>query len=224
VNTGSLPVIDACWRRIGVSGDRSCPELSVHIHCRNCPAHNEAARRLLDRPLPRGYREDWAATFAVPPPTAASRDLRTAIVFRVAAEWFGWPSAFLHEVITRRPAHSIPHRHSQAVLGLINVRGELLILVSLPRLLGVSEETVSTAGRVVFPRLLVVGAADRRIAFAVDEVHGLVQFGAQDLTDVPATLAGTQKSQSTAILRWNGEIVGLLDPARLLPSIERIIA
>jgi chemotaxis-related protein WspD len=223
VSTDSLPAIDACWRRIGVSGDRSCPELTAHIHCRNCPAHNDAARRLLDRPLSRGYREDWAATFAPPPPAAAARDLRTAIVFRVAAEWFGWPSAFLHEVITRRPAHSIPHRHSEAVRGLINVRGELLILVSLPRLLGMGEETVATAGRVVFPRLLVVGAADRRVAFAADEVHGLVQFGAQDLTDVPATVAGTQKSQSTAVLRWNGEIVGLLDPARLLPAIERII-
>lgn len=224
MNTSSLPAIDACWRRIGVSGDRSCPELLVHIHCRNCPVHNDAARRLLDRPLPLGYREDWAATFAAPPRATVSHDLRTAIVFRVAAEWFAWPSAFLHEVITRRPAHSIPHRHSDAVLELINVRGELLILVSLPRLLGMSDDAIPTAGRVIFPRLLVVGPADRRVAFAVDEVHGLVQFGAQDLLDVPATVAGTPKSQSTAILRWNGEIVGLLEPSRLMPAIERSIA
>ncbi len=26
-----------CWNRIGVSGDRSCPELATVVHCHNCP-------------------------------------------------------------------------------------------------------------------------------------------------------------------------------------------
>src|SRR5258706_152676 len=32
------PAIDACWNRIGVRGDGSCPELARHVHCRHCPA------------------------------------------------------------------------------------------------------------------------------------------------------------------------------------------
>ena len=41
--------IDECWREIGVSGDRTCPELVEHLHCRNCPTHAQIARKLLDR-------------------------------------------------------------------------------------------------------------------------------------------------------------------------------
>ena len=40
-----------CWREIGVSGDRSCPELEKHLHCRNCPTHAQIARKLLDLSL-----------------------------------------------------------------------------------------------------------------------------------------------------------------------------
>ena len=38
------PPVPECWRVIGVTGDRSCPELERFIHCRNCPVLAEAAR------------------------------------------------------------------------------------------------------------------------------------------------------------------------------------
>ncbi|KEZ64308.1 chemotaxis protein CheW, partial [Pseudomonas amygdali pv. tabaci str. ATCC 11528] len=41
--------IDDCWNRIGIHGDRSCPLLGEHIHCRNCAVYSAAATRLLDR-------------------------------------------------------------------------------------------------------------------------------------------------------------------------------
>jgi len=49
---------EACWRRIGVSGDRSCPELAQHVHCRNCPVYAGAAQRLPARRV--GQPEDVA--------------------------------------------------------------------------------------------------------------------------------------------------------------------
>ena len=50
-----------CWRVIGVSGDRSCPELEQFIHCRNCPVLAEAARSFFDRAAPEGYLDAWRA-------------------------------------------------------------------------------------------------------------------------------------------------------------------
>jgi len=41
--------IDDCWNRIGIHGDKSCPLLAEHIHCRNCSVYSAAATRLLDR-------------------------------------------------------------------------------------------------------------------------------------------------------------------------------
>src|SRR5215831_8786654 len=63
---GPAPFIhgEGCWHRIGVSGDRSCPELSTFVHCRNCPVFAAAARAFFDRPAPEGYLGEWATWLA----------------------------------------------------------------------------------------------------------------------------------------------------------------
>ena len=43
--------IDDCWNRIGIHGDKSCPLLSNHIHCRNCAVYS--ACLLYTSPSPR---------------------------------------------------------------------------------------------------------------------------------------------------------------------------
>ena len=57
-------VDDDCWNRIGVYGDRSCPELSTFVHCRNCPVFAAAARSLLRPPRPEGYLAEWVRWLA----------------------------------------------------------------------------------------------------------------------------------------------------------------
>ena len=36
--------VQDCWNKIGIAGDRSCPELTKHIVCQNCPVFASAAR------------------------------------------------------------------------------------------------------------------------------------------------------------------------------------
>ena len=63
----TLPLVAAgkdCWNRIGVWGDRSCPELASAVHCHNCPVFATAGRQFLDVPSPSGYLEDWAERLA----------------------------------------------------------------------------------------------------------------------------------------------------------------
>ena len=59
-----LPYGANCWNRIGTSGDRSCPELEQHVHCRNCPVFASAARVFFDRPAPEGYLAEWTQWLA----------------------------------------------------------------------------------------------------------------------------------------------------------------
>ena len=61
------PVGGDCWNRIGTSGDRTCPELQIHIHCRNCPVFASAARTFFDRPAPEGYLAEWTQWLAGSP-------------------------------------------------------------------------------------------------------------------------------------------------------------
>src|SRR4051812_32697640 len=64
-----LPVLNAeapCWHRIGVWGDRSCPELAKVTHCHNCPVFAAAGRRFLDGPSPPDYLDEWTERLARP--------------------------------------------------------------------------------------------------------------------------------------------------------------
>jgi chemotaxis-related protein WspD len=220
-----LPTVNACWRSIGVRGDGSCPELRVHVHCHNCPVYAEAARILLDRPLPPDLQAGWIGHFASQTVMPEAMVQKSAFLFRVHAEWLALPSECVQEVVDRRPVLSLPHRGNNAVEGLVNIRGELIILVSLASVLSIAHDDAARTEKkqVVFARLLVVGSAKRHIALPVNEVHGILRYTTHDLSDIPSTLAESHSSLSMAILKWRNRPVGLLDADRLLIELDRIV-
>jgi chemotaxis-related protein WspD len=224
------PGIDMCWSRIGVRGDSSCPKLREHVHCRNCPIFGAAALSLLDRAPSSDYLADWTRHFAQAAerssaPTQAGA-ARSVVIFRVGVEWLALPTSMFAEIAEPRVIHSLPHRRGGALLGIVNVRGELLICLSLAKLLGHEEgpaarrESGTTARR----RLLVVGNDGSRIVFPVDEVHGVHRVGTDDLSETPATIAKAPTTYTIGMLAWQGRIIGCLDGALLLAGLDRILA
>ncbi len=213
----------ACWNEIGVHGDGSCPELKKHIRCLNCPVYSGAGIKLLDRALPADYREEWSAHFAqtkkLPAPNRAS-----AVLFRIGREWIALPSQAFQEVADRRPVHSLPHRRKGIILGLANIRGELLICFSLGHLLQLSGLPAPSELRISYDRLLVADWNGRRIVFPVDEVRGIHRYQPQELRDPPATLAKSSLTFTQSVFYWDGNMVGLLDPDVLFTSLNRSIS
>src|SRR4051794_38534309 len=90
---------DDCWNRIGVSGDRSCPELAGFIHCRNCPVFASAARAFFDRPAPEGYLAEWNERLASAPATTAIDEATVSLlIFRLQDEWLALGTGVVVEV------------------------------------------------------------------------------------------------------------------------------
>ena len=217
----AVAVLDGCWRRIGVRGDRSCPELAHHIHCRNCPTYGAAGRGLLDAAMPAGYREEWAGQLARPAPRP-QRHTGSAIVFRVGAEWLGIATDLCSRVLPERPIHSLPHRRGGVVLGVANVEGTLVVCVSLAAILGLAAgEPPGGAARTAggSGRLLVIAAPEGRLGIPIHEAHGVCRFREEDLRAVPGTLAKGRGSHTRAVLPLADRAVGLLDGESLLRSI-----
>ena len=211
----------ACWNRMGVYGDGSCPELPRLLHCRNCPVYSAAGTQLLNRPLPPGYRQERTRQFAAERLTAEATKT-SSVVFRVRAEWLALPTEAFQEVAERRPIHSLPHRRRSVVLGLANIRGELLICVSLGYLLGLErDDGPLDALRSAYHRLLVVKWEGGRLVFPVDEVHGPHRFHPQELKAPPATLGKAGATLIRGILRCQERAVGLLDTDVLFPTLNR---
>jgi chemotaxis-related protein WspD len=212
----STQLIEGCWKAIGIYGDASCAQLQQHIHCRNCPVYASAAAQLLDVDTPARYAQDWTEHVAAAKPPAQS-ETTSVVIFRVAAEWLALPSAVFKEIAADRPVHSLPHRRNGALLGVVNIRGELLVCASLKQILGV-EIGFAAAGA---PRMLVIQQNGDRTVCPVEEVHGVERFDLQDLKQVPATLAGAAVSYIKAVLFWRRRSVGVLDAELLFHALNR---
>lgn len=190
-------------------------------------SHGVNSESLFDRPLPEDYRREWTAQIAEQRETHV-RQTQSVLVFRIGAEWLSLPIGLLEAVVPRRPVHTLPHHRGGIVLGLVTLRGQLRLCVSLAKLLGIAEATESQtvigvgADRVI-PRYLIIGErADQRVVIPVDEVYGIVRYGPDAVRELPATLAaGTRYTNN--VLLWNGRTVSQLDGALLLYAIERAI-
>jgi chemotaxis-related protein WspD len=188
-----------------------------HIHCRNCPVYASAAAQLLDVETPGHYVQEWTEHIAVQKPATPVETL-SVVIFRIAAEWLALPSAIFKEIAGDRLIHSLPHRRSGALLGVVNIRGELLVCTSLEHILGV-DAAASAAGSV--RRMLVIQQDNARTVCPVDEVHGIERFQLQDLKQVPATLAGAAVTYTKAVLSWRRRSVGVLDAELLFHTLNR---
>jgi chemotaxis-related protein WspD len=220
-----IPRFNDCWNRIGIRGDGSCPELQGHVHCRNCPTYSAAAAKLLDRAPPDGEAAIWHSE-----PAASERlpreDAESILIFRVGSEWLGLQSALIKEIAEERKIHSLPHQRNAAVLGIVNIRGSLVLCMSLTRLLNVDKATgeEQIQNRNLFKPMLVTNHGEHPIVFPVDEVDGIHHFSRSALAPAPSTVDHTAAIYTKGILPWRGRTVGVLDGDSLFYALNRSIA
>ena len=214
-----LPVVDACWNRIGVRGDRSCPELVKFTHCNNCPVFAAAGRRFLDTAASPDYLDEWTTRLAVRE-SEESQEVVSVLVFRLGEEWLALPVTVLVEVTHPRAAHRIPHR-AGLLAGMVNIRGELHLYFRLDLLLGVTPVTLK--GKSQNPRLVVIRNETDAWVFAADEVDQVHRFPLPDLMQPPPTLSRALSRLTRGVFESGGRAVGLLDDSRLFPGVrERV--
>jgi len=209
-----------CWNRIGIYGSKSCTDLQTFVHCRNCPVYTTAGLHLLERGVPENYRQEWTSLVALKRKSAAPED-RSAVFFRVNSEWLALPTQALQEVAERKTIHSLPHRKAGILLGLANVRGELVICVSLAHLLQIEPVLSHSAVRTQHRRLLVAIASGSRVAFPVDEISGAERFHTEILRPPPPGFAGSKPGFILSVLHWQGRTAGLLDADKISAAIDR---
>jgi purine-binding chemotaxis protein CheW len=80
------------------------------------------------------------------------------------AETYGFPLSAIREILVPPPIAEVP-RAPSAVLGVISVRGQIITLLDLPKVLNLEVEQVGAHGRV-----LLVDNGEELIGVAVDRV------------------------------------------------------
>ncbi|QHF02192.1 MULTISPECIES: chemotaxis protein CheW [Pseudomonas syringae group] len=209
--------IDDCWNRIGIHGDRSCPLLEDHIHCRNCAVYSAAATRLLDRySLAQERHEHFQGS-------VLQRDIKTRsiLVFRLGEEWLGLASRCLSEVAPDQTIHSLPHQRSRALLGVANVRGALVACISLVELLGLDSNPVAAQSARTVPRMLILAAEGGPVVVPVDEVEGIHAIDERELEAASASGTHANARFTRGVFQWKDRSLRWLDEEQLLSAVHR---
>lgn len=123
----------------------------------------------------------------------------------------------LHDVVeTMRPLPIEPLADAPPfVVGLSRIRGEAVVVVDLRRLIG--TEAVSPA-----QRLVLVRAADRRVALLVDACPGVRHLDTGDFSALPPLLRDACGSAADALGSLDRQLCLVLESARILPRERNV--
>ena len=184
--------------------------------------YSSAAAQLLGAELPQDYLARWTKHFSSEQ-KVEHREMQAALIFRIGAEWLALSPVNLQEIAEGRPIHSLPRGRSSSLLGLANIRGELLVCVALDRVLGLGKMGLEkpNAKQTLDRRMVVAGREDARFVFPVEEVHGIHWFDQKELKGVPSTVEKARATYIRGILLWQNKSVGCLNDQFLFDMLDR---
>lgn len=176
---------------------------------------------LLDRKSDESYIDEWTALLQQPIAQEGEADEQSAVIFRLGGEWLALPTPVFAEVAHTRSLHRIPHKSGFLLLGLLNLRGQLRLCVSLHKLLELEEGSQAVSQRRQYARLIAIRKGEERWTFPVDEVLGLIRFKKASIQNVPVTVSKSTANYLQGVLQWEGKNIGLLDEELLFQSLRR---
>jgi len=91
------------------------------------------------------------------------------VVFRVASESFALPLAAVREVVVPQPPFARVPRSSEAVRGVMNLRGRVVAVVDLAALVGLAPQPLAAASG----HVLILDQGKRALGFLVGGVLGV---------------------------------------------------
>lgn len=214
--------IDDCWNSIGVwrNDDVKCKKLDEVIHCYNCDVYSNAGRALLNQPIPSGYRQEWTRIVAAEK-KHKQNNLQSAIVFRLGSEWLSLPVSLINEITLLRDIYNIPHNKNENIRGMVNIRGELIICMSLGNILGVEKpEKKQTKEECSINRLITMKEGNSCVAFPVTEIDGIIYYEKNKLTPAPSTIVNSNMNFIEGMTVSNKKNIGCINHVALIEHIE----
>lgn len=160
-----------------------------------------------------------ATTGAQTPPLrglVVGKDGRTfqVVSFRLGEEEYGVDIMAVQEIILVGNVTQVPEV-PEHVLGVINLRGNVIPILSLRRRFGMAEAPHGDATRIV-----VMNLHGRTVGAVVDAVSEVLRLSVEDISPTPPTLLGAGKDYVLGLARRKDRLLILLDMARLLSNTE----
>jgi len=115
----------------------------------------------------------------------------------------------VHE-ISRTAQITRVYRAREYISGVINLRGQIVSIIDLKKRLGLS------AGDVSKNQVVVVKAQGENVGLLIDEINDIVGVDPKDMEEVPANIAGVNKSFFLSVFKTKENLIPVIDTKEVL--------
>jgi purine-binding chemotaxis protein CheW len=139
------------------------------------------------------------------------------ITFVLGGETYAFETIYASEVIRLPKLVRLP-RVQDIIIGVFNLRGEILAAMDIRPLLGLTREEITASARII-----VLKSERFSTGLIVERVSGVESLSLDDFEPAVTSLEGAQREFIRGQIPRNGELVMLLDVLKLTASPEIIV-
>jgi len=139
------------------------------------------------------------------------------IIFRLEREWHALRAEEIREVVQRANITRVPHSPA-SVVGIMNLRGRILLVVDLDSLLGLAPQPKER----MRPQVVILNLPDPDldVGFLVDQVAQIREIPTAQLRDLSTSESGEGKGALfRGALYHEGLLIHVLNPAPLISAL-----
>lgn len=132
------------------------------------------------------------------------------VIFKLNGEEFGFDIMNVNEIIKMQPLTTMPDSLAY-ILGVTNIRGKVIPVISLKSLLSMTEKEDDDKTRII-----VVSLEDKMYGFKVDEVSEIIRIEEEKIEQKEALGAEKEESVITGIAKVEDRLIKLVDFKKIL--------
>ena len=136
----------------------------------------------------------------------AAEEAAQYIVVRLGEEQYGIDIRYVDNIVRMQHITRVP-KVAPYIRGVINLRGEVIPVMSIRLKMGLSEDVEAKSTRIIILKHEQHGT----IGIIVDEVKEVVTLGSSEIEKLSQNTGETKKSFITGVGKHNGELISLLD-------------
>lgn len=146
---------------------------------------------------------------------AVNNDTKQYIMVKFDNEQYGIDIAYIDNIVRLQPITRVPHTQ-EYFLGIINLRGEIIPVMSMRRKFELPDKDNTNASRI----LIIKYEGNAKIGMLVDEVKEVVTLSDEDVEKLSSDAGDSTRAYLTGVGKYNDTLISLLNVGAIINDID----
>lgn len=139
-----------------------------------------------------------------------TRELKEFLCFELGEEEYAIDVSFVKEIIKNRPLTEVP-KTLDFILGIISIRGEVMPVFDIKKLLDIQALTDSINSKIV-----IIEYCNEKISLIVDAITQIAKISTNDINPAPMNISGAKQEFIKGVALFNNRMIRMLDLEKIL--------